>query len=255
MKAIVAAGLLFGLMWDLPASAQTSGASAQAAARELFLRGVEHLRAEDWEAARDAFQQSYDLSPRPNTLLNLAGTQARTGHLVEAVENYRVFLSSDPSGRTRQAAENALDSLEPRLAILELEVIGDHSGATLTLDGQEISWVAAEIPLPVNPGRHELLVEDRDGVRGQGNFSVREGDRRQVQLEVAPPAEPVEEDDGRGGRRQPPEEDPLWKKGWFWGVVGGAVALIVVGISLGVGLSDSNTIDHTGNFGPMWVLP
>ncbi len=30
------------------------------------------------------------------------------------------------------------------------------------------------------------------------------------------------------------ESKPLWKKGWFWGIVGGAVVVVGVGIGLGV---------------------
>ena len=29
-------------------------------------------------------------------------------------------------------------------------------------------------------------------------------------------------------------DKPLWRKGWFWGVVGGATALVVAGVAIGV---------------------
>jgi tetratricopeptide (TPR) repeat protein len=46
----------------------------------------------------------------------------------------------------------------------------------------------------------------------------------------------------------PPEKKPIYKKAWFWGVIGGVAAVAVVGIALGVTLG-SSTKDPTGSIG------
>ena len=34
----------------------------------------------------------------------------------------------------------------------------------------------------------------------------------------------------------PPAKKPIYKKAWFWGVIGGGAAVVIVGVGLGVGL-------------------
>lgn len=34
----------------------------------------------------------------------------------------------------------------------------------------------------------------------------------------------------------PPKSQPVYKKAWFWGVIGGAVAVVAVGVGVGVGI-------------------
>jgi tetratricopeptide (TPR) repeat protein len=43
-------------------------------------------------------------------------------------------------------------------------------------------------------------------------------------------------------------EKPVWKKAWFWGVVGGA-AVVVAGVAIGVGVATSTTKDPTPTLG------
>lgn len=47
----------------------------------------------------------------------------------------------------------------------------------------------------------------------------------------------------------PPEKTPLYKRGWFWGVVVGGAVAVGLGIGLGVGLSQPRTptFDRTFN--------
>jgi tetratricopeptide (TPR) repeat protein len=44
----------------------------------------------------------------------------------------------------------------------------------------------------------------------------------------------------------PPEKKPIYKKAWFWGVIGGVAAAVVIGVGLGVGLG-SSTKDPTAS--------
>ena len=48
-------------------------------------------------------------------------------------------------------------------------------------------------------------------------------------------------------------DKPVYKRGWFWGVVAGAVVVVGVGVGLGVGLGTSSTKDPTATFGHVGV--
>jgi tetratricopeptide (TPR) repeat protein len=50
----------------------------------------------------------------------------------------------------------------------------------------------------------------------------------------------------------PRAEKPVWKKAWFWGVVGGA-AVVVAGVAIGVGVATSTTKDPTPSLGARTV--
>ena len=89
------------------------------AAMALFKRGVEALRAKDYEAASSAFQQSYALSPKAAAMCNLALTYDRwEGHLADAVESYRKCAEDDDSGRFRDHALERARELRARLAAM-----------------------------------------------------------------------------------------------------------------------------------------
>lgn len=47
----------------------------------------------------------------------------------------------------------------------------------------------------------------------------------------------------------PPRSDkPVWKRAWFWGVIGGA-AVVVAGVAVGVGVATASAKDPTPSFG------
>src|SRR3954469_17113839 len=96
-----------------PGIADTGDSNAQ----RLFVQGVDAARSNLWEEARRDFEEAYRLAPRPVVLINLASAQARTGLLVEALENYRRVASSTSADTAefRNAANAVLPSLEERI--------------------------------------------------------------------------------------------------------------------------------------------
>jgi hypothetical protein len=186
---------------------------------------VEAARAERFQEARAAFEQSYALAERPITLLNLAAVQAELGLLVDAAESYRHFIAQ-PGRRTRRhvpEARRALAAIEPRIPHVRLRIEGLRSGDLLRIDGEEVSHAVVGGDLPVNPGEHELAVERDGATAALRSFSLAERERRDVAVTVQPPAPIVtavddEEDEGRSVASSP----------WLWTGVGAAVAAVVV---------------------------
>jgi hypothetical protein len=72
---LIAPGLLLAAcLGTLPALAEDPGAAqdAKAAAKALFDRGIDERDAHRYESACPALAESYELDPRPGTLLYLA---------------------------------------------------------------------------------------------------------------------------------------------------------------------------------------
>ena len=181
---LLATSLLIALVVTLPCAAQEATPEVRAAARQQFESGVSAAHEARWEQAREAFRLSYELFPHHSTLLNLAGSEAETGRLVEAAETYRRFLREAPADDARRALASAtLSELEARIP--QLRVLGAPASASeLRVDGRAMPVRVLDAALPLDPGTHALRVESPEGARC-GSVELAEGDRREVTL--APP--------------------------------------------------------------------
>jgi hypothetical protein len=216
-------------------------------AREQFRLGVAAARENRWWDALEAFRRSYELQPRPATLLNLAGALAETGKLVEAAEAYRRFVL-EADGRAAEqvpAAQEAIASLEQRIARVTLVVENLGRNDRVLLDDVPLASAALGTDLPVDPGAHVLRVERGDREIGRTDFEVTEGQRRvePIRLRVAPPAEDEERDGGDGE-----SGGSVFSSPWFWVITG----VVVVGAGVGIGVAAaSNGLDpFRGNIPP-----
>jgi len=236
---------LVGALVSVPVAAAQEPAPTAAEvtlAREQFREGVAAARTGRWWEALEAFTRSYELAPRPATLLNLAGAQVETGHLVEGAESYRRFLR-DAEGRAAQRipmAAAALAAVEPRIARVRVEIDDLLSRDVVTLDDLPLSEAVLGEELPVNPGAHAVRVE-RDGAEvGRAEFDVVEGERRSTPITLAlPPGEDAPSD----------ATGPAWLRSpWFWAAVG--VVVVGTAVGIGVGIATSGDDPYVGNIPP-----
>ena len=241
---VLCALLICVAAWAWEGTVHAQRASEAVLAREQFRAGVAAAREERWEEAAEAFQRSYELSPRPLTLLNLAGAYAQTGRLVESVEAYRMFLMerTGVTARMRSDAEAQLADLEPRIPRARITVLGISEGDVVRLDEYELSTASLEQPLPVNPGSHSVTL-----TRGAQEpivvpFTLDEGSTEDVLVDArtlaATPIESARGGDLREGSGEGPRapERPLVDEPLFWIVlVGGALVIggVVTGIVVG----------------------
>ncbi len=94
-----------------PASAQSSSDDL---ARRHFESGVAYLEESDYDSALVAFQKAYDLSKRPEILLNLATVQERKGDLTAAVAALHAYLDAAPEGEHMTTVKLRLQNLDKR---------------------------------------------------------------------------------------------------------------------------------------------
>jgi len=187
LLSLVCAGCVLGSAVARAQEPREASAGETALAREHFERGVRAIRAEHWEDARVAFARAYQLSARPHILFNLAVAQAHTGHLVEAAESYRTFLSRAADRRSegqREDARRALSQLERRIGRARLAIGGLEASDRVELDGAVVSRASLGEAMPVDPGAHTVRVLRDERVLTEQRFSLGDGATRTVTLRV-----------------------------------------------------------------------
>jgi hypothetical protein len=225
-------------------------------ARDQFHAGMEAARAGSWEAARQAFERSFQLAPRPITLLNLAGAQLQSQRYVAAAESYRRFLregTSGPALEQREAAKQELARAEGHIAHVQLTVRGLQPGDRFLLDGDTVPAAAVSgLEIPMDPGDHAIAIARDGGELSRQTVHVEDHETRALAINVPPPLAPATSGPAahEGAATptaasaltwKPPAEPPapagrshgVFASPWFWtavGVVaaGGATAIVLV---------------------------
>ena len=162
-----------------PRGDKAASADDTTRARSLFDAGARAYESGQFEAAIQAFEQAYAISPREGLLFSLAQAH-RKQHAVTrnpqnlraAVDAYRKYLSQVKEGARRKDAAEALEQLEPQLA-----AAGGGGGGTVAPAGKRATIVqissntrtamvafddASPAPAPltreVTPGVHRVRI-------------------------------------------------------------------------------------------------
>ena len=248
------------------AAQHVPSAGETALARQEFDAGMRAARETQWEEARQHFARSYELAPRPLTLLNLAGAQAQTGQLVAASESYRRFMataSERDAERFRAQAEQALAATDARIGHAQLRIDGLSDGDQVSLDDAPLSRTSLSMEMPVDPGDHVITVRRQDTEIGRTAFNVTEGGTSTVRV-VVPRGVPSPADAARadadaagdetiqlGGDRtnEVDEAGSIFASPWFW-VITGAVVVAAVIVAVVVTTSGSTEDPFQGTLMP-----
>lgn len=127
-------------------------------ARDLWYRGVDAFRAGNYEEARRAFAECYQLMPKSDVLRNLSISEIQSGHYVSAARHLKQLLASpgDLPSNVREEANNRLAQAEAQIGQLKISV--DVSGAEVRIDGTVIGRSPLEDSWYIEPGQHEIVV-------------------------------------------------------------------------------------------------
>lgn len=116
-------------------------------ARELFQLGDRMYASGRYDLAISAFEEAYDLSPRPLLLFNLANAQERAGYLAAAVESLERYAPNAP--------REELPTLRGRIEALRARVAAEREREeqlqALRDQANSSQAVATTTPVPVEP--------------------------------------------------------------------------------------------------------
>ena len=141
-------------------SAASAGQGTAAAAEALFQQGRDDMAAGNFESACPKFRQSDELDPALGTKLNLADCESKLGHLATAWELFKtVEQKLDPSDNRYPIAVQKRQAIEPQLPKLLITLAKGAPAATTVSEGTAVlGSTAFGVPLPLDPGRHELSI-------------------------------------------------------------------------------------------------
>jgi hypothetical protein len=161
--------------------------AGDAAAEALFRAGREAAEKGDDAVACARFEESHRLEPAAGTVFNLALCYERRGQVASAWQRFREAKDRLPSGDDRAALVNQrIGALEARLPKLTLRVAQGGAGATVLRDGVEQRAASLGIAVPVDPGKHELIVRAPGHAESKVSVTIAEGESTELELELGP---------------------------------------------------------------------
>lgn len=172
---------------------------ASALVKEHMQRAQKYFQDQEFARAAEELQQAYSADPRPLYLFNIGQAYRRASMAKEALEFYERFLREDPKNALRGETEGYCNDMRTLIAEQER---------------------AAQVKSALSQEQRRAETQQR---------ALREEQERTETTQRA-----LQEERDRSDRER---RRPLYKKGWFWGVVGASAAAVALGIGLGVGLA------------------
>ena len=220
---------LVAFYWSLSARAQAPDdiplrSSDQALVESAFRAYERH----DYPASVVLFKRASVSAPSLTIRLYLARSRAAMGQLLDAAADYRSVIAgakaveANPSERQAIAdARDELAQLRPRIPSIEValgEAEQRSRNLRLVMDGRLITF---GVPLPVDPGQHQVIASDAEGEQSRLRFDIAEGEAKTMGMSWI---------SGRANRK-PEQVSGGSSARRTWGVV----ALTVGATGLGIG--------------------
>ncbi len=232
--------LVLALIVSRAPSVWADDATDREEAKQLRDRGVEAMNAGRYAEALEWFRHSYDRYPSAKMRYNIAVALDQWGHGAAAVEHYEDFLAAkteDAPARSHAAARIA--ALESSVARLDLEVSPPE--ATVWIDTRPVPRMNRS-GTPVAPGTVLVAAEHAGYTRLTLELTLAAGERRHVALALVPTPAPQASTGSATNATTPsllvapapPPRRPLYKQGWFWGVVGGGAAVVAGAVAVSI---------------------
>jgi hypothetical protein len=187
-------GILAGTLAALaavPARAADDKATRDAQAR--FVEGLARVKAGDFEAARLSFAQAYVVLHKPDILWNLALSEEKSGHVIEALGHFKELGRAGDPGEDRDKAKKHIEVLMAQTG--HIEVVAP-SGTKIDVDGAAAGVTPLTDPVDVMPGKHHVVagekVADADVSAGQvAHVSFLVSEAAPMPPPPVPPSAPV----------------------------------------------------------------
>ncbi|MBK9259425.1 MAG: tetratricopeptide repeat protein [Polyangiaceae bacterium] len=212
----------------------------RAVAVSLVVEGRARFQAKQYRAALELFKRAHEIMRVPTTGWDLAKAHEALGQLVEArrIAEEVARMPAEPNEKpifaeTRALAQQAIVELGPRIPLLHVRVSGAPVQDTrVQIDGNALTPDEANLPYPVNPGTHEVVVTAPDFETTKITVHVEEARMLPVDVTLKPAPRTV----------QPPPPTPpkpvnVEPQGWAPEAKAGfAVAGGLAGVAMGTGI-------------------
>lgn len=185
---------MLGLVAAITALPTMARADDAATARDAYGKGMAHYHLEEYDAAIEEWERGFRAKPAPEFLYNIAQAYRLSKRPDKALSFYQKYLRVSPEAKNREEVEHQMAALQE------------------VLDKQRKSAESPpQGPLPAT------------GVTTPPATTT---------TTTPPPA--TEQPATRVDLVAQPADKPIYKKGWFWGVVVGGAVVVAGAITLGV---------------------
>jgi hypothetical protein len=171
-----AVGAAFAIVWMLAApggrrgetiswgiaAAHAQPTSVKAEARAKLQRGAQLVQEGEFAQALTQFKDAYDLVPSPKIFFNFGIAYVGLGRYSEALESFERFSAEakDASPANLSEARQQIETLDGKVE--KVTVTSDRDGAAVSVDGRSYGLTPLAHPIYVDPGSHQLVVQDND---------------------------------------------------------------------------------------------
>jgi hypothetical protein len=156
-------------------------------AHEHFRRGSSAYQRGDYEIAIREWLLAYETTREPMIQYNLALVYERSGRIRDAVNALQSYINTaDRKDQNYSDASARLASLQQRLALTGIVIIGGAEGATVTIDGVDWGRLPRPDKIPVKPDFHRIVIH-KNGYRDFiSAISVPEGQVLKLSVNMDP---------------------------------------------------------------------
>lgn len=218
-------------------------------AEQLIQQGIKLRRVGRDDAALERFDRAFNLVPSPRAAAQKGLCLQALGRFTEAEDLLANSLEGDGDPWVQKNRSTIKDSLEDvKTKIGRFEISGTPLGAQVLVDGRVVGQLPLQGMVRINAGPATLEVQADGYIAERNNLAVEGASFRRLEFrlkkDVALVAAPLPANEGTAEagalsvRAEPIDSDaegkPVYKKAWFWGVVG---ATVVAGVVAAVLLS------------------
>jgi tetratricopeptide (TPR) repeat protein len=189
---------------------------------ELVQRGNQHFQQQEFEQAAELLKKAYAIEPRPIFLFNIAQALRRAGKAKEALAMYQRFLETDPNTRLRAETEGYSKEL---MVLIEEQQRAEGIRESLIEERQR-----------AERQQEALLAERRRAEQNRQALSTEQRRAEGIRKELLLERKLAEKE-----RRR-----PLYRRAWFWGVLGAGAAALAVSVGVGVALRPQDPVTDGG---------
>jgi hypothetical protein len=157
-------------------------------ARRLFDEGRAAEDAARWSEAADKFRRATAIKDTPGLRFHLARCQEELGAFVEALVEYDRARELIDSGVRAADVEKLLaearERVRAKVAQLTLRLPSDVQNVSVELDGKALSASVLGVPMPINPGKHQVSAVAVGRARFSSELTLGTGEVRQLSIEL-----------------------------------------------------------------------